>query len=72
MPHQENKAPQPKHGTLQKAPPLTPKDNDRLETLWTTQKTKLKQEPKGGPRVKERKVSIMLKDREKIRKEKNK
>jgi hypothetical protein len=65
MSHQENKAPQPKHGTSQKAPPLTLKDDDRLEGLWTIQKTKLEHEPKGGPRIKERMVSITLKDKEK-------
>ncbi len=53
MPHWENKAPQPKHGTLQRAAPLPPKDDDTPKRPWNTQKIKSKQEPKGGPRVKE-------------------
>jgi hypothetical protein len=65
MPHQKNKAPQLKHMTSQNTPPLTLKDDDRLEGSWTTQKTELEKGPKGDPRVKEGWDSIALKDKEK-------
>jgi hypothetical protein len=48
MPCWENKAPQPEHGTSQRATPLTPKDNDTPEGPQDIQKIKIKQEPKGG------------------------
>ncbi len=61
MPHWENKAPQPEHGTLQRATPLPPKDNDTPKGPQNAQKIKPKQEPRGGPRAKEIRASIMSK-----------
>jgi hypothetical protein len=63
MPHWENKVPQPKHGTLQRATPLPPKDNDTLKGPRDVQKIKSKQEPRGGLRTKEGKVSIVSKEK---------
>jgi hypothetical protein len=48
MPRWENKAPQLEHGTLQRATPLTPKDNDKPKGPQDVQKIKLKQELGGG------------------------
>jgi hypothetical protein len=59
-----------KHGTLWRAPLLTSREDDTLKRSHTAQKTKLEQGPEGGPRAKERRTSIMLKDRAEEGKEK--
>lgn len=63
MPRWESKAPQPEHGTLQRATPLPPKDNDTPKGPRNTQKFKPKQKPRGGPSAKEGRTSIVSKEK---------
>jgi hypothetical protein len=63
MPCLKNKAPQWEHGTLQRTPPLPPKDDDTLKRRWVVWRTELKLTSKGGPRTKEVRASNVLKDK---------
>jgi len=63
MSHREKKDPQQEHGALQRATPLPPKDNDTPKGRQNVKKIKPKQEPKGGPRAKEGKASIVSKEK---------